>query len=190
MAVLATWAPEDAVLGAVAPLALAAARPTCLVIDLGAGLPGSSEVTVADLAAFGPRRSDLTPPRRGVAILAAGAGDAAGDAGDVDTRLVIEPLVAAWPDVVLACRGGPERPDHAGVVPVVLYRPGAPTVRGPRVVQTLRRRFRRNRMGSGPGVVELPPAARGVIDELLAGRLPGPSRWMRTWRTVWGMRWV
>jgi hypothetical protein len=138
----------------------------------------------ARLASHGPRRTDLTPPRRGVAILSGG------DTPVADAHLVIDSLVAAWPDVVLACPGVPERPDRAGVVPVVLDRRGAPVVRGPRVVQTLTRRVRRRGGVSGPGVVEIPPPVRGVLDELLAGRLPGPSRWMRAWGTVWGMRWA
>ncbi|MEE8489046.1 MAG: hypothetical protein V3S43_01840, partial [Acidimicrobiia bacterium] len=73
MPALAIWSPEDGVLGAVAPLGLAAASGTALVVDLdpnGPNYPGAS--SLAALVADGPRRSDLQPVRKGVAVLANG----------------------------------------------------------------------------------------------------------------------
>jgi hypothetical protein len=63
---LAVWSPEDGILGAVAPLALAAAAGTALVVDLDPGgprYPGAA--TLAGLVADGPRRSDLEPDAKG-----------------------------------------------------------------------------------------------------------------------------
>lgn len=181
MTVLATWAPEDAVLGAVAPLALAAAAGTCLVVhldDLGAG---EGEATLAELVADGPRGSHLVPDRRGVAVIRNG-GIAAGEALDV-----VAALASGWPAVVLARRTGPDRPQGRGLVPVVVEGVTAGgQVRGPRVVQRVRRR----RIDAEPGVVLLPAVSRASIEAMLAGRFPGPTRWMRRWRQVWGMRWV
>lgn len=184
MAVLATWVPEDALLGAVAPLALAAAAGTCLVVDLdpdGPRYPG--EATLASLVADSPHRDHLTPRRRGVAVLANG-----GVAGE-DARPVLDALVAGWPNVVLRLPATPHRPDVSGVVPVVLDLPGSVVVAvtGRRVVQrsavTVRRRH-------GAGVVVLPSVRRSTVRTLLDGRLPGPGRWMAAWRPVWRMRWV
>ena len=181
MAVLATWAPEDAVLGAVAPLALAAAAGTCLVIHLDDTRGVRGDLTLAGLVSGGPRAADLSPRRRGVAVLANGG------VGHDEAREVIDALAGGWPAVVLACPAAPSRPDLTGLVPVMLdSTPGGAAPRGPRVVQRVRRR----RTPSDPGVVTLPRVSRATIDGLLDGRLPGPTRWMRAWRAVWGKRWV
>ena len=69
MPALSIWSPEDGVLGAVAPLGLAAAAGTALVVDLDPGGPRyPGPATLADLVADGPRRGDLSPSRRGVSI--------------------------------------------------------------------------------------------------------------------------
>jgi len=73
MPAIAIWSPEDEVLGAVAPLALAAAAGTALVVDLdpeGDRYPG--EATLASLVAEGPTQEDLTPSQRGVAVVGNG----------------------------------------------------------------------------------------------------------------------
>ncbi len=138
-------------------------------------------MTLARLVADEPRASDLTPRRRGVAVLANG-----GVVLD-EAREVIGALVEGWPAVVLACPTGPERPRVDALVPVVLDAPATgPVIRGPRVVQRLRRR----RTVAGPGVVLLPPVARATLDVLLDGRFPGPTRWMRSWSEVWRAGWV
>ncbi len=70
MAAVAVDCLHDAVLDAVAPIVLASAHDTALVVDLGEGLivyPG--EHTLAALVNDGPRLVDLTPDRKGVAVL-------------------------------------------------------------------------------------------------------------------------
>ena len=95
MPALAIWSPEDALLGAVAPLALAAAAGTALVVDLdpqGPRYPGSG--SLADLVRDQPRRDDLRPGRAGVAVLRNGG---------IDPEAAEEVLVALakdWPAVV------------------------------------------------------------------------------------------
>ena len=178
MAVLHTWSPEDALLGIVAPVALAAAAGTALVVDLdpeGPAYPGPG--SLAGLVEEGPRLTDLRPERRGVALLSNGGVDF--DAA----RDVIDALAKGWPAVVL--RMPPVRLDPiAAVVPVLPVTPL--TVRsGPAVYQR----------GPWPapekldGVV-LPRPRAATIGALLAGRQPGPSRWMRAWKPVWGMPWA
>ena len=78
MPALSTWTPEDGVLGAVAPLAMAAAAGTALVVDLdphGPAYPGA--VGLAGLVSEGPTRLDLEP---------ALAGDAADGTHKMDTK--------------------------------------------------------------------------------------------------------
>lgn len=182
MAVLATWAPEDAVLGAVAPRALAAAAGTCLVLDLDPLKPTPTDRTsLADIVGDGPRAADLAPRRHGVAILAGG------DVAWEDAADLVGVLGRTWPAVVVACPVGPTRPAMPGVVPVLLdtRHRRSPLLAGAAVLQTVGRSLRR----SSPEVVRLPPVDRGSIDRLLDGRLAGPSRWMRAWKTVWRLRW-
>ncbi len=182
MAVLATWAPEDAVLGAVAPRALAAAAGTCLVVDLDPLKPAPADrPSLADLVSDGPRAADLAPRRRGVAILA-GGGVTWEDAADL-----VAVFGRTWPAVVVACPFGPTRPAMSGVVPVLLdtRHRRSPLLAGAAVLQTVGRSLRR----TAPEVVRLPPVARSSIDRLLDGRMEGPSRWMRAWKTVWRLRW-
>ena len=180
MALLRTWSPHDAVLGTVAPLALASAAPgAALVVDLdpdGHDYPG--EGSLADLVAEGPRRTDLVPHRRGVAILRNGGVDAD------DAAPVLAALVAGWPHVVLRLPPGP-RPLGEGVVPVMPLGPGSfgrcpmPAVyqRGPWPVDR-----------SVEGLV-LPRPRASTVRSLLEGRRPPPSRWLRAWRRVWSTPW-
>lgn len=181
MAVLATWAPEDAVLGAVAPRALAAAAGTCLVVDLDPLKPAPiGHTTLADIVNDGPRAADLAPRRRGVAILAGG------DVAWEDAADLVGVLGRTWPAVVVACPVGPARPVMSGIVPVLLdTRHRRSPLTGAAVLQTVGRSLRR----TSPEVVRLPPVDRGSIDRLLDGRLVSPSRWMRAWKTVWRLRW-
>ncbi len=178
MAVLHTWSPEDELLGAVAPIALAAAADTALVVDIdpaGPAYPG--ELTLARLVAEGPRRDDLRPMRRGVAIVGNGGIPADASAG------VVAALVEGWPAVVVRLPAG-EAPDREQVVPVLPLTP-LTVDRGPAVYQR------------GPwaapqrldGVV-LPRPRAATIRSLLEGRRPGPSRWMRAWRSVWSVAWA
>ncbi len=184
MPALAMWTPEDGLLGAVAPLGLAAAAGgTALVIDLdpdGPRYPG--ERSLADLVADEPRRDDLAPVRPGLAVLRNG-GIAAPDAGRV-----VAAMVAGWPYVVLRMPPRP-RPSEAPA-PVVPVRPLFPTDIFPwdgRPAVYQQTGWRARRPGAGP---VLPPPRSGTWAALLAGSRPAPDRWLRALRPVWSFPWV
>ena len=104
MSTLAIWAPEDGLLGALAPIGLALAQPSTLVVDLdesGPRYPGSR--SLADVVGDGIRKADLTP-RRGVALLRNGGVDAAA------ASEVLHELTAAWPHCVLRLPPRPQPP--------------------------------------------------------------------------------
>ncbi|HEY5727480.1 MAG TPA: hypothetical protein VIV08_02610 [Acidimicrobiia bacterium] len=178
MAVLGTWCPDDAVLGTVAPLALATSAGTALVIDLDpTSVDYRAAGTLAALVRDGPTGRHLRPERRGVAVLGNG-GVTAEEAADV-----IAALAAGWPRVVLRHERR-SRPTGPGVVPVHPLAPGRPFDAGPAVYQP------------GPWSIRLPPPAfvlpraqPGAVRSLLEGRRPGMSRWLRAWRRVWEMPW-
>lgn len=180
MPALAIWSPEDAVLGAVAPLALAAAAGTALVVDLdpqGPTYPGSG--SLADLVRDQPRRDDLRPPRTGIAVLRNG-----GIQPD-EAEEVLHALAGSWPAVVFRLPF-----DHAGgdgAVPIIPLVPGSLLRRAPGPAVYQRAAWRTER--PGPGVV-LPPPGRATLSALLAGRAPIPrDRWVRAWSKVWSHPW-
>lgn len=180
MPALAIWSPEDAVLGVVAPLALAAAAGTALVVDLdpeGPRYPGSG--SLADLVRDQPRRDDLHPVRAGVAVLRNG-----GIEPD-EAEEVLRALARDWPAVVLRLPW-----DHAGgdgAVPIIPLVPGGLLRRTATQAVYQRAAWRVER--PGPGVV-LPPPGRATLAGLLAGRSPFPrDRWVRAWSRVWNHPW-
>jgi hypothetical protein len=181
MPALAIWSPEDAVLGAVAPLALGAAAGTSLVVDLdpdGPQYPG--EISLADLVTDGPTRADLSPQRRGVAVVRNGGID------PQDAEEVLHALVDGWPAVVFRLPAGHIRDGSA--IPVLPLVPG-PLLRrfaGPAVYQRSAWRVQ-----APANAVVLPRPGSGTIASLLAGRAPHPGdRWIRSWRRVWGHAWA
>jgi hypothetical protein len=182
MPALATWTPEDGLLGALAPLGLAAAAGTCLVVDLdpaGPRYPGSR--SLAGLVEEGPRRDDLSAARPGVAVIRNGGVEPAAAAAVVDA------LLEGWDRVVL--RLPPRRPPvpSCPVVPVRPSLPGGlfPPSAGPAVYQAAPGALR----PPGPGI-RLPIPARRTVEALLAGRLPVPGdRWIRAWKRVWEVPW-
>ncbi len=183
MPALATWAPEDGVLGAVAPLALAATQPTALVIDLDPdGIGYGSPRSLRDLVETGIRAEELSPARRGLAVITNGGihPEAAAEA--------VELLIRGWPAVVL--RMPPAQFDvPAPLVPVRLLLPGRlfpPSGRG--VYQRLAGAPWRPRIDSAAGIV-VPPAPRPAVQALLDGKTPRPSRWLRSWSRVWEAPW-
>jgi hypothetical protein len=183
MPALALWTPEDGLLGALAPLALALTAGTALVIDLdplGPHYPGSS--SLADLVAEGPRKADLSPARRGVAVLRNGGVSPAAAAE------VVAALIEGWDRVVLRLAPRPAPGVGAvAVVPVRLLVPGGwfPHDDGPAVYQSTRAMARL----PGPGV-RLPLPRAGTVAALLAGRRPAAGdRWVRAWRPVWEAPW-
>ena len=182
--VLGVRCAADPVLHALAPLGLASARGTALVVDLdddAPTYPGST--SLAKLVVSQPRLSDLRPLRPGVAVLPNGSvhpGEAAH---------VIEALIAGWPAVVLrlgAARGLPPALLDIPVVPVAPLLPGFlhPALTGAAVYQSV---FR----GPPPrlkGVV-LPPLGRSHIQGMLTGTGLPPRRWVRAWERVWEVSW-
>ena len=181
MATLAVRCETGGVLGVVAPLCLAAAAGTALVVDLdvaGPRYPG--EGSLADLVDQGPRLADLRPARKGIAVLRNGGIDAA------DTAEVVAALVSGWPNTVL--RLSPEPIGFAGSwVPVVPLLPGGMT--RPPDRPAVYQQVGWHEKAPGPGVT-LPTPSRSVVGALLEGRMPTHSRWIRRWRRVWEMPWV
>ena len=177
MATLATWCPSDGVLAIVAPLALAAAVETALVVDLdprGPSYPGDG--SLAQLVESGPRLSDLRPTRTGIAVLRNGG------IQREKPEEVLGALMAGWPNVVLRIGGAVEDPATVPVIPLL----PAHTERWHRPAVYQQMGWRET--APGPGLT-LPTPPRSSIQALLEGRLPRPSRWMRGWRRVWGMQW-
>jgi len=168
------------VLGAVAPLALATAQPTCLVVDLDDDGPAyPSERSLRDLVVGGPRAADIRPESNGLAVLANG-----GVSYD-SAREIIGLLIQNWPAVVLRL-GGPPDDVPAPFVPVRLLVPGRlfpPQGRG--VYQRVAGRHMRVPAGG----VAIPRASRRTVDNLLSLRQPQPSRWLRAWARVWSESW-
>lgn len=174
----------DPVLHALAPLGLAAARKTALVVDLddeAPSYPGST--SLAELVVAQPKLSDLRPLRPGVAVLPNGS------VHPREAAEVIEALVAGWPAVVLRFGAAQDLPPallEVPVVPVAPLLPGFlhPPLTGTAVYQSVH---------SGPpprlrGVV-LPPLGRSQIQGMLTRRGLPPQRWVRAWEGVWEVSW-
>ncbi|MDH3469842.1 MAG: hypothetical protein OEM94_00840 [Acidimicrobiia bacterium] len=182
MPALALRSPEDALLGAVGPLGLAAAAPgPALVVDLdpnGPSLPGDG--SLAALVAEGPRRADLEPHnRRGFACLRNGG------IVSEDSAEVVEALVGGWPFVVM--RVGPSQPSTISPVELRLLVPGGLFSHddNPAIYQDGGWRV----AAPGPGPV-LPKPRTITLAALLDGVTPPPDRWIRAWRKVWSLPWV
>ncbi len=181
MATLAIRCETGGVLGVVAPLALAAAAGTALVVDLdvdGPRYPGQS--SLAELVEQGPRLADLRPVRTGIAVLRNGGINAA------DAHEVMAALVSGWPNTVLRLPGvanGLSVPS----VPVVPLLPGGmtPATDRPAVYQQVGW----HEKAPGPAVT-LPTPSRSVVGAFLEGRMPARSRWIAAWRQVWELPWV
>ena len=172
---LAVHTRHDDVLGLVAPVLIAGAHPTALVVDLdpeGISYPGRR--TLADLIEDGPTLGELRPARSGVAVLPGGGAEAEA------ARPVLAALLEAWPQVVLRVRERIRGFPLAEVTPLL---PGVEAAGRPRVwVKT-----GVGRMEPGPGpVVEGP--GRAAAAAVLAGRAPGGGR-LRSWRRVWEWPW-
>ncbi len=168
----------DDLLAAIAPLGLALAAGTALVVDLdpdGPPYPGGR--TVAELADEGPRREELSPQQSGVAALRNGGTDL------LAGLEVIGTLAVAWP-VIIARVGGGSVPFP--VIPVRPLWPGflAPTGERPAVWQATSG----GGEPPGPGPI-LPLPGRATVAALLSGRRPVRSRWVRAWKKVWELPW-
>lgn len=183
MVTLSIWTPHDGLLACVAPLGLAAAAGTALMVDLDpAGPHYPSEFSLADLVKHGPRRADLTPPRSGLAVLRNGGvpPDSAGDLASI-----LAALSEGWPNLVLRLPSGQFEKGQPGIVPVIPILPGALAVEwaGPAVRQPTGLAVARSALG-----VTLPRLKRSTLAALLAGTRPG-GRWIRAWKPVWELPW-
>lgn len=182
MTALRVWTHRDGLLSAIAPLGLAAAAGTALVIDLdphGPHYPGDR--TLAGLVDDGPTAADLRPNRRGVAVLPNG-GVEAGEAAEL-----IDALVDGWPAVVLRT---PDPSLGDRFAPLVPVRPLFPGI----LVEVDRRPAVWQRTGfaaapPGPGPV-LPRPARSTVGRLLNGGPLSKSRWIDAWSGVWRLPWL
>ena len=150
MAVRCAVAP---VLHALAPLGLAAARGTALVVDLdeeAPSYPGST--SLAKLVISQPRLSDLRPLRSGVAVLPNGS------INPREAAEVVEALVTGWPAVC------------CGSAPIGVFPPLSP-----------RRRWCRWRLFCPDSFIPrcpVPPSIRPGFPD----HLPGSGEWCcRLW---------
>lgn len=175
--VLGVWSP-DPILSVVAPIGLAASVGTALVIDLVVGAHGSVR-TLADLISEGPKLSELSPARQGIAMLPGGRVSSS-EAVDI-----IDQLAVHWPALVVRLDG----PDPGFVsVPVIPLFPGKLAPRPeprPGVWQPVAG-------GSdppGPGPV-LPRLRPGTLRRILSGQRPRNNRWVMAWRPIWEMPWA
>lgn len=172
---LAVHTRHDDVLGLVAPVLIAGAHPTALVVDLdpeGISYPGRR--TLAHLIEDGPTLGELRPARSGVAVLPGGGASAEA------ARPVLAALLESWPQVVLRVR---ERVPGFPLAEVTPLLPGVEDAGRPRV--WVKTGVGRMEPGAGP-VVEGP--GRAAAAAVLAGRSPGGGR-LRSWRRVWEWPW-
>lgn len=168
---------SDPTLSFLAAVGLAASVGTALVVDLVGDI--DTRRTVADLSDEGPRLTELSPGRAGVAILGRGA------AADDQLADVVGDLTRSWPYVVIRCSTGPTA--GWGVAPVRHLLPGLLQTKSttPAVWQPLSGSVK----PPGPGPV-LPRLPARQARSMLSGRLPRRSRWIRAWRPVWGLPWA
>jgi hypothetical protein len=181
MTVLRTWTERDGLLSVIAPLGLAAAASTALVVDLdpdGPAYPGGR--TLADLVVDGPTAAELHPIRRGLAVLGNGGVDA-GEATEI-----LHALADGWPNLVARVPDPEVGSDLGPLVPVRPLFPGVlrPHSRAPAVWQ--RTGFAVRPPGPGP---TLPRPSRTTTNRLLTGGPIPKSRWVEAWAGVWRLPW-
>lgn len=169
----------DPVLHHIAPIGLAAAVETALVVDLDGDAPSyAGAPTLAELADRGLRRQELVPDRTGVAII--GNGGVTHD----EALNLLEVLGRNWPRVVV--RIGRQAVPGLVSVPVIplLPDPLCPALDRPAVFQTLYR-------GQHPPVagVVLPPLSRSHASSLIGGVVEARWRWVRAFAKVWELPW-
>jgi len=181
MPALAVWTASDGLLSAVAPLGLAAAAGTALVVDLdpvGPHYPGVA--SLADLVSDAPRRADLVPARKGVAVLRNGGVDV------TEAREVIEALLIGWPHLVVRVPAPEVAEDLAPLVPVRPLLPGILAARAGTLCVYQKTGFAAGPPGPGP---LLPRPRAAFLSRLLNGTLEPRSRWVAAWRPVWRLPW-
>jgi hypothetical protein len=178
--VLAVQGLDDPVLHHIAPLGLAAAASTAVVLDLDPAAPGyaAAGTSVFDLIDRGPRLAELDPVPGRVALFCNGG------ARTAEAWALVEAMAERWPAVVV--RVGAEGSGGVPCVPVIplLPRPLSRPVRGPAVYQAMTPVDRL----PGPGL-RLPPLRRERIAALAAGRIEPRWRWVRAFQPAWSLPW-
>lgn len=170
---------DDPILSAIAPVGLAGSAGTALIVDLVTGdVAGGGRRTLRDVYGDGPRLSELSPGRQGVAAIRGGG------LRKEEAVEVVETLAGRWPAVVVRVEEG-EWPFPA--VPVVPLFPGLlePGTTGSAGVWQL---IRGGGDPPGPGPV-LPRIGPSQIRRMLQGHLPRRNRWIAAWSQVWEMPW-
>lgn len=177
MTTIAVHTHPAGVLAAIMPLGIAAARPTCLVVDLdptGVRLPGAR--TLRDLVQHSPSAEELRPRRRGTACLPNG-----GISPD-EAEPVVRALMEGWPDTVL--RVGAETSPSGSVG--VGVRPVLPGLRPPAEFLPV---FQPTGIAPIPAELDgllLPRLSGRVARSMLAGTAPR-GRWVRALDEVWAL---
>ena len=174
---MGVWSP-DPVLSTVAPIGLAAAAGTALIVDLATTTRVTGR-TLADLVSDGPKLAELSPGRPGIAFLAGGNVD---PVAGVD---ILRQLAGRWPAVVVRA---PDTEIPFACVPVIPLFPGALAPTTP-MSHGVWQPVGAGAEPPGPGPV-LPRLRGGVVRKMLAGHLPRRTRWIAAWRPVWEMPWA
>lgn len=172
---------DDPVLSAIAPVGLAAAAGSALIVDLVTDSPRSDgRRTLRELLSDGPSLAELSPGRSGVALIRAG------DIALGQALEAIETLSGRWHAIVV-------RTSMADVpfpiVPVVPLYPGAIQVSLASPSAGVWQPVRGGPEPPGPGPV-LPTLRSSLVRSMLSARLPRRSRWIRAWEPVWEMPWA
>lgn len=151
----------------VAPVSLAAAAGTALVIDRDPASGWPFPVgSLSDLAGSGPSADDLHPSTSGIALL----GGPVADAPEVDE--LVAALGESWPAVVI------RSPRHAAAV--VRVDPALPWRSPPDIAVDVG-------FGHTSGAAIPSPPTR-LLRRLLRGQIDPRWRWFRHWRPIWERR--
>jgi hypothetical protein len=178
MSVVALWSPSDLLLSVLAPIGLAATRPSALVIDLDPRGPRyESPYTLADLVRDGAMKDQLDPLRGAVAVLPNGG------VGIEDASRVVEALAERWPHVVLRCDPASQPPESAvSLLPLLPQQfMSRPTRRV--VFQSLGFRAQ-----APKGALVLPRPGSATVNALMGLRtMPTKSSWLRQLAKIWSV---
>lgn len=169
----------DPVLSLVGSIGLAASVGTALVVDLLDDGSGGGRRTLRDIVDDGPTLAEMSPTRRGVALIRGGGVDANA------TDRILGELSGRWPAIVI--RRGLGAGTYPTVPAIPLY-PGRLLPVGD-VSHCVWQPVGTGSEAPAPGLV-LPRLRPATLRRLLSGHLPRRSRWIAAWRPVWEMPWA